>query len=150
VGGRRCPAEKGELLRRDEDDDDGRDDITGGSRGSFLRASSGGALLPTEGRGGRWGASASGREGIGRSEASHGLLQKSRAGTASLDFKATTAQRTGGGRRHCASCCCRRGRRGRLTEVGTRLAATWRAVFTLMSGPLVLQDPRYKRGGGAR
>jgi hypothetical protein len=26
VGGRRCPAENGELLRRD-DDDDGRDDI---------------------------------------------------------------------------------------------------------------------------
>ena len=34
VGGRRCPAENGELLRRD-DDDDGRDDIARGSRGSF-------------------------------------------------------------------------------------------------------------------
>ena len=34
VGGRRCPAENGELLRR-EDDVDGRDDIAHGSRRSF-------------------------------------------------------------------------------------------------------------------
>lgn len=40
VGGRRFPAEKGELLRLDEDDDDGRDDI---SRGSLLFPPQGGS-----------------------------------------------------------------------------------------------------------
>ena len=80
VGGRRCPAENGELLRRD-DDDDGRDDIARGSRGSFAPRE---ACLPLHscccccclqhGKGGRGGRA--GGEGIGRSEAPHGLLQK--------------------------------------------------------------------------
>lgn len=37
VGGRRCPAENGELLRRD-DDDDGRDDIARARISRKLRA----------------------------------------------------------------------------------------------------------------
>ena len=76
MGGRRLPAEKGELLRLDEDDDDGRDDIAGGSRLSPQ------ALHPrdrsaTRVRTRRWGAARQGR-GDGARERSRGRYPKVR------------------------------------------------------------------------
>lgn len=52
VGGRRCPAENGELLRR-EDDDDGRDDIAHGSREASPPRVANAALSCSSSTGGR-------------------------------------------------------------------------------------------------
>jgi hypothetical protein len=62
--------------------------------------------------------------------ASRGLLQKSRAGTASLDFKATTAQQTGGG----SGSCCRRRQERASSGGGDRVGDHVTSELALTSG----------------